>query len=124
MNEIILTEEGKYNFFQSLFRSLVLLSDKEKQRRAWVEESDMNYIDFDEVYMLFMSPCNCILTWHDLSKAQHDMLEKLYKMVEDYDSRYKTDEEICNDPEWDGIREFTKKVYEKLKHVRYISGIS
>ena len=43
-------------------------------------------------------------------------------MLIDYNGNDKTDEEICNDPAWHKIRTFAKKVYNDLRHVKYVQN--
>ena len=63
-----------------------------------------NFPGYDEITMDFDMFCESILTWPELSKEQHEKLQKLYDMLENYDEFHpdntrKTDEEVCNDPE-------------------------
>ena len=120
MNKIVFIRRDKYSIFKGFLDCLLSLANKEKQVNAWVKGDISSYTDFSEIYMCFSDACEPILTWHELSSSQRYNLLTLYNMVENYDRNYKTDADICNDPEWEMIRAFAKEVYDDLKHVKYI----
>ncbi|NGX46045.1 MAG: hypothetical protein K940chlam2_01227 [Chlamydiae bacterium] len=119
MSKIIIRDKGTYSFFQGFLEGLYNLADEKRQRSAWVDGDYSSYTDYGEIYMGFADPCEYVLTWSTLSEAQRQSLKKLYEMVDSYDSD-KTDDEICNDPEWNKIREYARALYQELKHVKYV----
>jgi len=122
MNKIVFIRRDKYSIFKGFLNCLRSLANKEKQVNAWVKGNISAYTDFSEIYMCFSDACEPILTWHELSTSQRYNLQLLYDMVENYDRNYKTDAEICNDPKWDEVRTFAKKVYDDLKNVQFVEG--
>jgi hypothetical protein len=119
MSEIIIEDKSMFSFYQSFLESLYDLADKQQQEKAWVNGDYSSYTDFSEIYMCFSDSCEYILNWSVLSEAQRQSLKKLYEMVDSYDND-KTEKEICNDPEWDKIREFAMAIYQDLKDVKYV----
>ena len=125
MNEIILTDKHNCSFYQGFLEVLLDLGNPEFPGKLWVNETGSEcYAEFGEMYMDFSTFCESILTWPELSHKQHQKLEKLYNLLENYDrylpDRKKTDEEICKDPEWYKVRNLAKIVYDDLKNVKYL----
>ena len=121
MNEIVLTDKHDCSFYQGFLRSLLGLANPEFPGKLWINEQGSEcYAEFGEMYMGFSTFCEPILTWPELSHKQHQKMEKLYDMLQNYDEGTQTDEEICKDPEWHKVRSFAKLVYDDLKNVKYL----
>ena len=103
--------EGFYNYF---LRSLQAIADDENPGKVWSIE----------LYEDFFSPYESVVTWKVLSESQQHGLKLLADMMDayrlTYDDKEKTDDEIRNDPKWDQIRIFAKKLYNDLKYVKYV----
>ena len=109
-------------FYSSFLSQLKILTDEKCPGKTWVENDHRCFCEFEEMCMNFMSPCECILQWSWFSDKQRLDLQKLYEMLIAYNGNDKTDDEICNDPAWHTIRMFAKKVYDDLKHVKYVQN--
>lgn len=115
------------SYFNSIFLgSLRSLSDIEWQKRGWGGgDNPSKYIGFDEIVMEFMDSCEIVLTRpekYHLSLSQQQSMKKLFAMLDEYCSNEKrpnNERDIIDDPEWDKIRKFAKKVYNDLKDVKY-----
>lgn len=120
-----LTNEA-YNYFQGFLERLKSLFNEHGQKTAWLGGDYSKYTDFSEIYMGFADPCDDILLWPSLPTAKRKSLKTLSRMIDDYNTRYNeeelTDKEVYNDPEWDKIRKFAKKVYDDLKDVKYFES--
>jgi hypothetical protein len=122
MNDFILTSEA-YNYFQGFLERLKSLFNEDGQEAAWFRGDYSKYTDFSEIYMGFADPCDDILLWPSLPATKRRSLQELAQMIDDYNTYYNneelTDKQVYNDPKWDKIRKFAKKVYDDLKDVKY-----
>ncbi len=108
-------EEELKNFYSYFLRSVQAITDNENPGKCWSVELVED----------FFSPYECVITWKTLSEQQRYDLQLLADMIDGYEflhhhGKKKTDDEICNDLEWDKIREFARALYQDLKHVKYV----
>ena len=98
------------------------ISSAEKQEKAWVH-GDYNACNtFGEVYNEFMSSCEDVKKWQHFSPEQKEKLCKVHDLLKNYNDMKevegkkvdKTDKEIYEDPAWQEIRAFARKVYDEI----------
>ena len=110
--------------FLILVECIWCISNIEYQERIWVRHEDMDKIvdSYDDTTMYFIEDADIVLDGRqeghiEMTERQHQVLKKLYDMVDVYDSsedRPESDAEIVADPKWHRIREYAKLVYEEL----------
>jgi hypothetical protein len=94
-------------------------SDKEYQKRVWLEGKGSECESYDEAFMFFCETYDDIREIYKnfgFSEEQNELLEAFYKKIDEYDENAPRDyAAILNDPKWNEICQFAKKVYEALK---------
>lgn len=96
-------------FLQNLYR----ISDKEYQKRIWIEGAGPECHDFDEAVNDFFGDGEPILANYQnygLSESQHRALQKFYDEFKIFADDNDFPEEFIDTPEWDKIRAMAKEV--------------
>lgn len=116
-------------YYKDIFlENLDDISSGEKQEKAWVQGDYNGFNTFIEIFEGFISPCESVKAWTILSAEQRQNLEKLYDLLIKYDDTKrvgkqivtKSDKEICQDPAWEEIRKFGRRLYKELKEVSFL----
>ncbi|WP_194848457.1 hypothetical protein [Candidatus Neptunochlamydia vexilliferae] len=119
-------DKNALNYYRDIFlENLEGISNIDKQKRAWTDGDYEGFNTFIEIFESFVSPCEYVMKWSVLSDQQRLDLEKLYEMLINYQDTKteggkivkKTDSEICQDPLWNEIRTFARKVYRDLEPI-------
>ena len=96
-------------FLQNLYR----ISNKEYQKRIWIEGAGPECHDFDEAVIDFFGDGDPILkNYKDygLSHTQHQLLKKFRDEFNDFADRNDLPEEFIDSPEWAKIMDLAKDV--------------
>ncbi len=122
-NKRYATAKESRDFFKGFLNILLILTDEESQNNAWINGDYSNYhLDFIDICEAFISPCELIIDWKELSVSQHNGLKKLYDMIVNYKDKKerngiwvpKSNAEIAHDPNWHKIRAFARNIYNDL----------
>ncbi|WP_194848458.1 hypothetical protein [Candidatus Neptunochlamydia vexilliferae] len=119
-------DKDTLNYYRHIFlESLEDISNSNRQQKAWMGGDYKDFNTFTEIFESFASPCEYVMKWPVLSDQQREDLKKLYDMLMSYQDKKeeggkmidKTDSEICQDPLWNEIRTFARKVYRDLEPI-------
>ncbi|WP_194847496.1 hypothetical protein [Candidatus Neptunochlamydia vexilliferae] len=119
-------DKNALNYYRDIFlENLEGISNIDKQKKAWIGGNYEGFNTFIEMFESFVSPCEYVMKWSVLSDQQREDLKKLYDMLISYQDKKeedgkmvdKTDSEICQDPLWNEIRTFARKVYRDLEPI-------
>lgn len=104
-------------FLQNLYR----ISNKEYQRRIWIEGAGPECHDFDEAVNDFFDDGEPILqNYQDygLSQNQYRLLKKFHDEFRIFTDNNDFPEEFIDTPEWKEIMNMAKKVLEAFNYPR------
>jgi len=124
-DEINNSKKTKITDFLTLIYCIWKISNKAYQEEYWGKLGQWGD-NFGETIETFRMDCEAVLDTSDyaveMTPKQREMLQKLLRIVEDYSgdtttplSRYgENDQAIINDPRWQEIGKYARKVYEEL----------
>jgi len=102
-------------FLQNLYR----ISNKEYQKRVWIEGAGPECHDFDEAVNDFFGDGEPILeNYQDcgLSQSQYRLLKKLYDEFRIFADKNDFPEEFIDTPEWASIMNLAKEVLKAFNY--------
>lgn len=112
-------EINRKQVVKEFLRNLYRISDKEYQKRIWIEGAGPECHDFDEAVNDFFGDGEPILANHQdygLSQSQFRVLKKFYDEFRIFANDNDFPEEFIDTPEWDKIRAMAKEVLKAFHH--------
>ena len=98
---------------ETFIRIIAHVSDKEYQKRVWVEGKGPEWDDFDETVCLFFHEGDSILEKHKdfgITESQYKLLVKLRSAFKAFSDDNDYPEEFIESTEWKKIMEIAKEV--------------
>ena len=108
-----LTNEDRFNILNFLLERVSNISDKEYQKRIWVEEKGPEVDFFEDAVCDFFQEAEGILECYDafgLTKEQYQALKDFRDKFESFSDKNFFPERFINSPEWDEITKMAKEV--------------
>lgn len=116
-----LTEEDKKYILNEFLRNISHISDKEYQKRVWIQGKGPEVDDFDETCCHFFDDGDPILKKHteyNIKKNQYHLLMKLRNSFSSFvdGPRPYLPEEFIDTPEWEKIMELAGEVLKAFNY--------
>ena len=103
------------NFLQNLY----FISDKEYQKRVWIEARGPEVHDFDEAACDFFDLGECIFNNHEsygITDNQYNLLIKFRNEFEAFSDKNNWPDDFIDTPEWAKIMEMAKEVLKAFNY--------
>lgn len=114
-----LSEDDKKYILKEYLRNIFHISDKEYQKRVWIEGKGPEVDDFTETTCHFFDDGDPILQNYkdyNISDFQYKSLVQLRNNFEKFSDEHDYPEEFIDSPEWDEIVTMAKDVLEAFKY--------
>ncbi len=112
----MLTDKDKKQILESFLETIAGISDKEYQKRVWIQGKGPECDDFTETTCHFFEECDSILEnpkEFKINKKQYNLLiklkDKFNKFIKEPRAGY-LPQEFIDTPEWEKIVNFAKDV--------------
>lgn len=112
-------EINRKQVVKEFLRNLYRISDKEYQKRIWIEGAGPECHDFDEAVNDFFGDGEPILANYqdyELTQSQYRILKKFYDEFRIFADDNDFPEEFIDTPEWDKIRAMAKDVLKAFQY--------
>ena len=121
----MLTKEIGEKMLKNLMETIVSISDKEYQKRVWIQGNGPEIDDFDETVCKFFDNGNPILNEYrkcDITENQYQILKKFYDRFSIFSDNNGWPPFFIDSPEWNEIINMAKEVL-KAFHYSWKKGI-
>ena len=115
----MLTNEDRKQILNSVLDTVECISDKEYQKRVWIDGKGPEVDDFDETCCFFFGDVDpLLLRYRDfgLSKSQYLILQKLRNEFRIFSDNYDHPCEFICSPEWEQIMKIAKQVLHEFDY--------
>ena len=107
------TDEQKKQIVRGFIKIFTRISNKEYQKRVWIEGKGSERDDFDDTVNDFFCECDSILEKHKkfgITENQYALLVKFREAFKAFSDENDYPGEFIESPEWKKIMEMAKKV--------------
>ena len=104
---------NKKEFLNSFLSDIFRFSDKEYQKRAWIEGTGPEYGDFDEAVMWFFEDGEIVMSHYKefgITETQHVLLKIFWDEFTSFSDKHSWPPDFIDTPEWTKITEMAKEV--------------
>ena len=108
---------NKEEFLNSFLYDICRFSDKEYQKRAWIEGTGPEYGDFDEAVMWFLEDGEIIMNHYKefkITESQHLLIKMFWDRITSFSDKNDWPAEFIDTPEWTKITEMAKEVLKEF----------
>lgn len=108
-----LTNEQKNQIMETFLRNINIVSDKEYQKRIWIEGQGPECHSFEELVTYYFDESDAILLSYKefgITEKQRELLIKFHRPLKDFSDQNDFPQYFINSPEWDTIVEMAKNV--------------
>lgn len=109
----MLTNEAKKQILRSVLETIECISDKQYQKRIWIQGEGPEVDDFDETCCNFFGDGDPLLeNYKDfgLTEFQYLLLKEFRDKFRDFSDHYYHPDEFIDTPEWERITNLAKDV--------------
>ena len=116
-----LSSEQKKNILKFLLKKVADISDKEYQKRVWIQGQGPEVDDFDETTCHILHEGEAVLKNYrefQVTELKYRLLKKLILIFRIFSDNNDFPEEFIDTPEWTEITEMAKEVLQAFNYKR------